>query len=68
MNSPEERIAPRTLAAIFAAAAAFVGQSIELKSVHELHGVEQSDRWQRLGRAAVHNAHNLVHARRLPGR
>lgn len=66
MNN-EEPIAPETLAAIFAAATAFVGKSIRLSSVKELAGRPQDgNRWTRLGRAAVHGSHNLVHASRSP--
>lgn len=62
MKSTQEPIAPQTLAAIFAAATAFVGRSITLRSVHELAGSPQdANRWTRLGRAAVHGSHNPMH-------
>ena len=63
----EEQIAPEILAAIFAAATAFLGHSIRVRSVRELAGRSQdTDRWTRLGRAAVHGSHNIVHAPHTP--
>jgi hypothetical protein len=63
-NVPAESIAPETLAAIFAAAAAFLGRAIELRSVKLLPAAQNAvNRWSRQGRASVHASHNL-HPRR----
>jgi hypothetical protein len=63
-QKPPQEIAPETLAAIFAAAAAFLGKAIELRSVKLLPSAQSAvNRWARQGRASVHASHNL-HARR----
>jgi hypothetical protein len=61
-NTKQAPIAPETLAAIVAAATAFLGNAVELRAVKLLTGA-QGNRWSRQGRATVHASHNL-HARR----
>jgi hypothetical protein len=61
-NHRPQPIDPATLAAIVAAATAFLGTEVELRSVKPL-GPAQGSRWSRQGRATVHASHNL-HARR----
>jgi hypothetical protein len=56
VGSEKEHIPPEILAAIAAAATAFLGKEFRLLSVS--HG-EQVSRWTRLGRATVQASHNL---------
>jgi hypothetical protein len=61
-NHSQEPIAPATLAAIVAAATAFLGVAVEVRSL-KLLSQPQGNRWLRQGRATVHASHNL-HPRR----
>jgi hypothetical protein len=56
VGSEEEEIPAEILAAIAAAATAFLGRNIRMLSVS--HG-EQVSRWTRQGRASVQASHNL---------
>jgi hypothetical protein len=56
VGSEKQEIPPEILAAIAAAAAAFLGKRFRLLSVS--HG-EQVSRWTRQGRATVQASHNL---------
>ena len=56
----KEEIRPEILAAIFAAAAAFLGPSLRIRSVDlQRSSQEESSRWSRRGRALVAASHNL---------
>ena len=56
VGSEKEEIPPEILAAIAAAAAAFLGKRFHLLSVSN---GEQVSRWTRQGRATIQASHNL---------
>jgi hypothetical protein len=56
VGSEKEEIPPEILAAIAAAATAFLGTKLRLLSVSH---IPQVSRWTRLGRASVQASHNL---------
>ncbi len=64
----DEQIAPETLAAIIAAASAFVGRSIAIRSVNSIsESGKNLSRWIRQSRGATHASHNLTHPRSTRG-
>ncbi len=57
--APAERTQPEVVAAITAAATAFLGKAARVRSARLLHGASNGGGWAQQGRVTVHTSHNL---------